>query len=685
MQVDFAREQRLNSLLYGVWDDKLYDFRGKPPLEGEPLPDLQGLDTFAPGNPVRAFLADRGFLVFDAGVSLAEAFWQYLHRAAEESCGQCTPCRVGSVTLDALLDGLRHGSGRPADLLRMRELADLLTVSSLCGLGQTCARALQAALLYFPDMFERDIGRAAALPQHGMVYVTAPCIEACPARLDVPRYIDYIRDGRPDHALAVILDKYPLAASCGRVCVRFCELACQRKGVDSAVGIKMLKRYAADQAYRPGKSLFSRDLVPPAAGRKRRVAVVGSGAAGITCAYQLLRRGIAVDVLEMQSKAGGMASVGIPSYRLPKYVLKAETEQAIMRMGGRMIYGQKLGPDYSVDELFAQGYDSVFLGYGASRGTLLGVADEDPSLEGYYSGIDFLKEVHDQVEDGVPFALSGEVVVVGAGNVAMDCVRSAVRLGAGRVHLVYRRTRTDMPADHEEIEAAEKEGVIFHFLSNPSRLLASQGRLTGVEVLEMRVSGSEGGRQRVKPVPGSEHTLPCDTLIVAIGQQVDRETLRPEDGVEIDRRGCVKVDPDTMQTSRNGVFAGGDCVLGPVTLIQAMAQGEIAARSIAQFLRHGVAVASPEQHMQRFLAHNRLVSAECLERPRLKKERFVLPEREVAARVKNFAEVEDVIAREEAYRESERCLRCYRIYSVVTEAPLAALSDCQETADQDLS
>jgi formate dehydrogenase beta subunit len=671
---------RVNVLLYGVWDDKSYDFRSQPPDEGAALPDLQGLDAFAPGNAVRAFIADRGFLVFDAEVNLADAFWQYLRRAADESCGKCTPCRIGSETLSGLLDGLRQGQGRPADLLRMRELADLLTVSSLCGLGQTCARALQAALVCFPDQFERDIGRAAPVAQHGMVYVTAPCIEACPAKLDVPQYIDYIRDGRPDHALAVILDKYPLAASCGRVCVRFCETACQRRGVDSPVGIKMLKRFAADQAYRPGQSLFSRALVPTVPGPRKRVAVVGSGAAGITCAYQLLRRGIAVDVLEMQSKAGGMASVGIPSYRLPKYVLKAETEQAILRMGGRMIYGQKLGPDYSIDDLFAQGYDSVFLGFGASRGTLLGVADEDPSLGGYYSGIDFLKDVHDQVEDGVPFSLSGEVVVVGAGNVAMDCVRSAVRLGASRVHLVYRRTRADMPADHEEVEAAEKEGVVFHFLNNPSRLISNQGRLTGVELLDMRVSGSDGSRQRVEAVAGSEHVLPCDTLIVAIGQQVDRETLHVADGVEVDRRGCVKVDADTLQTTRQGVFAGGDCVLGPVTLIQAMAHGEIAGRSIAQFLRHGAVAAAPEQHMQRFLSRNGLVSAECLDRPRLKKERFVLPEREVAVRVKSFAEVEDVIARQEAYRESERCLRCYRIYSVVTEAPLVTLSDCVESA-----
>lgn len=671
----------MKSLLYGVWDGQVYDFRtGTAAVAGE-VPSLIGLDVFAPGNPVKAFVADRGFLVFDASVSLADTFWQYLRRAADESCGKCTPCRVGTCALRDQLDRLRQGQGAVADLAEIRALAELVSNTSLCGLGQSCSRALEAALLHFSDVFEQEIASRQRVTQHGMVYATAPCIEACPSKLDVPRYIDYIRDGKPSHALGVILNKYPLAASCGRVCVRFCESACQRKGVDSAVGIKMLKRFAADQAYRPGKSLFSKALIQPLSSEKKRVAVVGSGAAGITCAYQLLRNGFAVDVLEMQSKAGGMASVGIPSYRLPKYVLKAETEQAVLRLGGRMIYGQKLGPDYSLDDLFAQGYHSVFLGYGASRGTLLGVKDEDPSLKGYYSGIDFLKEVHDQVEDGVPFSLDGEVVVVGAGNVAMDCVRSAVRLGASKVHLVYRRTLADMPADHEEIEAAEKEGVVFHCLNNPSRLISDHGRLTGVEVVQMRQIGEEGqARRKVEPVAGSEHILPCDYVIVAIGQQVDRDTILARDGVEIDRKGCVVVNPDTMETTRPGVFAGGDCVLGPVTLIQAMAQGATAGHSMTQYLLHGHASVAPEQYMQRLLEANQMASAECLQRPRLKKERFILPEQEVEQRVHNFAEVEDVITQEEAYREADRCLRCYRLYSVVTESPLADASSQSEPA-----
>ena len=660
----------MDTLQYGVWDDRVYDCRNGQ--DAAPLP-VSGLEQFAPDNPVRVFVADRGFLVFDPAASLVDAFRQYMQRAVDESCGKCAPCRIGTRKLLDELEALQRGKLTDRSLPTILELASLVAESSLCGLGRTCTLALAAAIRHFPEVFAAE-ARSGAVPaaQPGMVYVTAPCIEACPAKLDVPRYIDHIRAGNPAYALGVILDKYPLAATCGRVCVRFCEQACRRRLVDGAVGIKMLKRFAADRGYQAGQSLFDKSHIrTPALAQKKRVAVVGAGGAGITCAYQLLRKGIDVDVLEMQDKAGGMASVGIPSYRLPKDVLRAESEDAIQRLGGRLCYGRRLGQDYSVSDLFSQGYDAVFLGYGARQGSLLGIAGEDPSADGYYSGINFLRAVHDQVEYHIPFELKGEVVVVGAGNVAMDCVRSAVRLGASKVHLVYRRTRDDMPADHEEIEAAEKEGVVFHCLNNPSRLICENGRVTGVEVVEMRQTGTDSrGRSQIESIPGSERVVACDYLIAAIGQQVDRGTLSPDDGITINRYGCIEADPDTLETSRTGVFAGGDCVLGPLTLIHAMGQGAKAAHSIVQYLSQGHVTVQPRQRMQRLLASNRLLATGSLNRPLARKNRFTLPELDVAERVGNFSEVEQVITQAEAYFEADRCLRCYRIYSVITGAPL---------------
>ncbi|MBV8648653.1 MAG: FAD-dependent oxidoreductase [Paludibacterium sp.] len=671
-------EEKLKTLVYGVWDGKVYDLRKQSAADDAAIPGLTGLEAFAPENPVKVFVADRGFMVFDENANLAGAFWQYLARAAEESCGKCTPCRVGTVELRDQLDGLRRGETPSGGLHSLRMLAHLLATTSLCGLGQSSGRALLDALTHFPSAF--DV-KAPVGEQNGVIYTTAPCIEACPSRLDVPRYIDAIRAGRNTQAMDVILEKYPMAASCGRVCVRFCESACRRQDAEGALAIKMLKRFASDKAHASGKDFFDPASVKPVLSTKKKVAVVGAGPAGVTCAYQLLKRGVDVDVLDMQHKAGGMASVGIPSYRLPKDVLKAETEGAIVSLGGKMVYGKKLGEDFAINDLFAQGYDSVFLGYGASRGTLLGVQDEDPTLKGYFSGIDFLKAVHDRVEDGVPFEVKGEVVVVGGGNVAMDCVRSALRLGAKKVHLVYRRTVADMPADHEEIEASEKEGVVFHCLTNPSRLISDNGKVVGVEVVDMRQTEMDArGRRSVEAVEGSEHRLNCDVVIAAIGQQVDRATLGETDGIETDRWGCVVADKDTMATSRPGVFAGGDCVLGPQTLIQAMAHGERAALSIVQYLQGETPVVLPEQRMQQLIADNKLLKNECLKHEVMLKDRQPVPEQDVESRVGNFTEVEFALTQRDAYLESERCLRCYRHYLVVTENPLADTARAVEFA-----
>lgn len=663
----------MKKLAYGVWEGKVYDFRSGPvPAEAD-LPGLDDLSDFDPGNPVKAFIADRGFLVFDPSVSLIEAFQQYLSRAAEASCGKCTPCRAGTSQIRDQLKTLKRGESFPLRLDDICEIARLLATSSLCGLGQTCSRALLDALTHFRDVFEREIAQAKPAAQHSTLYMTAPCIEACPAKLDVPRYIDCIKDGRPDYALRTILEKYPLAASCGRVCVRFCESACRRQTVDGAVGIKMLKRFVADQAYPLGKSVFPKDLVAPEKADKKRVAVIGAGPAGITCAYHLLLNGVAVEVFEDQQAPGGMASVGIPSYRLPKAVLKAETEGVIKHLGGKIHYGKRLGQDVSVDGLLARGFDSVFLGFGCSKGGILGIENETPAPKGYSSGIEFLLDVHKHVECGELFSLEGEVVVVGGGNVAMDCVRSALRLGAKKVHLVYRRTREDMPADHEEIEACEKEGVVMHFLSNPARLVTENGRIVGVDLVQMRQTEPDAkGRRNVEPISGTETVLPCSYVYAAIGQQIDRRALALEDGIRVDSKGIIAVNPETLETSRPGVFAGGDCVLGALTLIHAMDHGSRAAESICQYLETGEVKPHPEPRLQTFLAHNHLLSEETISIPQRLRLRARVPELEVENRVSNFDEVELSIGKEEAYHEAERCLRCYRLYSVVTGAPFGA-------------
>lgn len=650
--------------IYGVWDGKPFDVRrdrGK-----DDTPSLKGLDDIAPGTATKALVSDRGFVVLDESTCLAEAFSQYMAQAAGESCGRCTPCRVGTQRLRDLMQAVSAGFAEQGALDEARALAWQVTQTSLCGMGQNCARALHEALTHFPDEFAA-MTPAQAVFQHSFTYTTAPCIEACPSKIDVPRYIDGVKNGKFDFALGVVLDKYPLAATCGRVCVRFCEDACRRSAAEGAVGIRMLKRYAADQALTQGRLKFA----PSQERHDKRVAVIGAGPAGITCAYKLLLGGIQVDVFDANRAAGGMASIGIPSYRLPKDVLKAESEDIIRQLGGHFYYGKVLGRDFSIDDLLGKGYDAVFLAYGASKQAQLGIQNEDLVPEGYLSGIDFLLKVHKRVEYGEPFELKGDVVVVGGGNVAMDCVRSARRMGASSVHLVYRRTVQDMPADREEVHAAEQEGIVFHCLTNPSELVIEDDRLIGVQLVNMRQTELDArGRRGVEPIPDSETFMSCDWLIAAVGQVVEEDVVSPDAGIELDRWNCVKADPDTLETSRPGVFAGGDCVLGPLTLVNALDHGERAAASIRDYLLHGRTHVPPERRVQKFIAANKLLADKCLEHPPLAKARARMPELPADERIRSFSEVDGTITKETAYEEASRCLRCYRLYSVVTEKPL---------------
>ncbi len=658
-------------VIYGVWDDTVYDNRGKNIFEIQETPELQGFETFNQGNSIRSFIGDRGFFVFAPEFNVADAFWRYLDKAADESCGKCTPCRVGTALLrDRLNLARRH----PADAALWNEVETLawqVHETSLCGLGQTCTVALLAAFKHFREELLASCRKPVApSPRNGMAYVTAPCIEACPAKVNVPRYIDYIKDGKISHSLGVILQKYPMAATCGRVCVRFCEMACRRAFVDEAVGIKVLKRYVADHERGVQQELFSRELVTDPQPDDLKVAVIGGGPAGISCAYHLLLKGYPVDVLEAKTEAGGMASTGIPSYRLPKDVLQAEIG-IIERLGGRIFYGQSLGADYSLDDLFSRGYKAVFLALGCAQGRLLGVAGEEEALEGYVSGIDFLLQVHDHVEKGEPMSVSGAVVIIGGGNVAMDCARSAMRMGADSVRLVYRRTREDMPADHEEVEAALAEGVLFRFLANPTSVVSAGGKVTGVEIADMgQGAPDEKGKRRVTPIAGSERVVPCDVLIAAIGQQVNTSALRSGDGVAMTTRDCVEANIVTLATTRPGVFAGGDCVLGPSTLIHAMANGLKAARSIDDYLHFARVRFFPRSRMRQLINNYKVLRKEWLEPPVEHKYRVEVHELDPEERKRRFAEVEKTITPEEAYREAERCLRCYRIYSVVTESPI---------------
>ena len=659
----------MSKVVFGVWDEEVIDNRGKRLFEIEDSPRFEYFDEFNPGNPVKAFFGWKGFFIFDEGVSLLDSAKQYIERAAKESCGACTPCRVGTNIIKQKIMDLLNGDAGVEILDELEILAEHVRSTSLCGLGQTATIALLKMLTYFRQELETEIRHIQDYKaQPGYSYVTAPCIEACPAKVEVPRYIDYIKDGKLTHSVSVILQKYPMAETCGRVCVRFCEFACRRNMVDQPVGIKLLKRFVAEREKYIAENWFSRDLITEKKPEDLKVAIIGTGPAGINAAYHLLLMGYSVDVFESHSEPGGMAAVGIPNYRLPATVLKDEIG-IIKTLGANIYYNRRMGTDFTLEDLKKRGYKAFFLGIGAGAGKMIGIPGEHRSMQGYKSGINFLLYInHYYLNLNLDVDLGKKIIVVGGGNVAMDCARSSLRMGAEEVHLIYRRTLDEMPADHEEIEAAEKEGVIFHFLTHPVAIISENNQVTGIKLIKMELGAPDAsGRRSVSALDNSEFIMECDFIVPAIGQKVDHSFLSGDDGIELNKWGLIEANPKTLETTHKGVFAGGDCTTGPKTLIEAMTLGMKAAKSINDYLTHGRVLFDPAERMSALISDIQKNDTDYLEVPVRATNRIIADEMDPEVRKKLFEEVEKNITVEQAYEEANRCLRCYRVALAITE------------------
>ncbi|WP_302602679.1 FAD-dependent oxidoreductase [uncultured Sutterella sp.] len=663
------------NFLFGFWKGRRLDRRSNP---SGTLPDGFPLDEvreFNRGNPVTSLISSAGFLIFQGAEALPLVLFAYYDNIRRMSCGRCTPCRAGSILICKALKKAVLGLGSTVDWEEIRTLARQMELTSLCGIGASTTAALIGAIDHFVDDLKttEPAGDPAALLEEKRYAsaATAPCIEACPANVNVPRYIDYIRDGRPQLAEGVLMERYPLVGTCGRVCVRPCEKACARRFVEAPVAIKDLKRFAADHAGAPVSHLFAPEEA--LGSDKKKVAVVGAGPAGITCAYHLLQMGHAVDVFDMEEEAGGMARWGIPAYRLPRMELAGETD-VVKAQGGNYVFGKKLGRDFSVESLLQDGYSAVFLGIGCALGQYLNLPDEDQSAEGYLKGLDFLLEVeHSQKNPGGPAPLQGDVVVIGCGNVAMDCCRTARRLlKSGRVIVAYRRIEASAPADPEEIKAARAEGVEFEFLSAPKRIIVEDGRVVGIELVRMyQTEPDQSGRRGVKPIAGSEFVIPCSTVIASIGQKMDASVFSPEDGIRLSRWNTIETKAD-YTTSRKGVFAGGDAAVGAQTLILAMAHGEGAARSIDAYLKSGEAAFFPRKRLSRIVRKADLLGQCRPEKGYPHAERFEVPMLDARKRIEEtpWEEVEFGMTDSDGWKESKRCMRCYRLIGVTTRDPI---------------
>jgi heterodisulfide reductase subunit A len=406
------------------------------------------------------------------------------------------------------------------------------------------------------------------------------CQIACPVHVDIRRYVGLIADGKFDEALAVIRQSNPLPAICGRVCTHPCETACNRALVDEPIAIDALKGFAAEYELRLRKEGKISLPEPVNKNGLGKVAVIGCGPAGLTCSSDLANLGYEVTIFEKELVPGGMLWLGIPEFRLPRELIMADIDY-IKALGVEIKLNTPIMSDLTLDDLFQQGYKAIFIAIGAYKGKKLGAPGED-EYEGFIDSIEFLKRVNlgDKSKPG------SKVIVIGGGNSAIDASRVSLRLGCEEVYILYRRSRKEMPANESEIEEAEHEGVKIHYLAAPIRILGKDGKVSGMECTRMELGKLDAsGRRRPIPIKGSEFTIECDLIIPAISQEPDLSFFPEKHGLEISKWNSFVVDEKTLATNRPGIFAGGDAVTGPATVIEAISAGHRAACSIDNYIK----------------------------------------------------------------------------------------------------
>jgi len=649
----------MGGVLFSCWKGKVTDNRGKKPEEFEPPVEISLPADFFQGKDVKAFMGWGGFVIKDPGVSIIDLCVAYLEKVQEESCGQCIPCRVGTKVMLEIMREIAEGKGKKGDLEVLKSLGETIRESSKCTIGQTSPTPIIEAIAYYKDEFDTAIEGKKRQPAKGEKYrylskVTAPCMNACPSHLNVPRYVEHIKDGRFLDSLQVIRENTCLPGVLGRVCVRPCESNCRRANVDEAISIKYLKRFAADFELEKHHTPRLPEITQK---RDKKVGIIGAGPAGGTCAYYLAEKGYEVTILERFGEPGGMSAMGIPDYRLPRHILRREVE-IIQSMGVKIRYNTMVGRDITMKKIREE-FDAIFIAVGAQGSTSMRVEGEDAGYRGFVPGVKYLLDIN-QGRD--PYPEGKKVVVVGGGNVAIDCVRCSFRAGKEDVNLVYRRSRKEMPADDVEIKDAEEEGVNFNFLCNPTRIIAENGKVVGVELIRMELGEpDESGRRRPVPVKGSEFVIDTDILVPAIGQAIDLSFIDADTKLDVTRKNSIIIDPETMMTSVEGIFAAGDCVTGPGALVEAAGGGRTASFRIHQYLSGEPVKRTDEELMEDFFSavgvYDPNEDIGIIDGRQRKHLKMLPPEK----RKYTFDEVESGFPVNEAIEEADRCLRCYRI------------------------
>ncbi len=636
----------MNTVAFSSWNGKIVDNRKGAAAKASKTAELK-IPVQLGGKKIAALMGWNGMVVMNPRADILSLTMAYLKEARKLSCGECSVCMIG---IDRVLDILKStaaGQGNKKDLQEIENIAKGVALNGKCNFGRVSALTpvLDAVKYYKADFIALMEGKAKSGEKSYGVAVTAPCMQACPASLDIPGYIELIRNNRFGESLNLIREKCILPGVIGRACTHPCESACVRNETDEPLAIRLLKKAAADMDLQGGAST----LGVPREEKEDKVAIVGAGPAGLAAAYHLRLMGYPVTVFEALPRAGGMATVGIPDYRLPKDVLNHEVD-LIKHMGVNFKFNSKV-EKLGWADLQKKGYKALFLAIGAHVGTKIGCEGEDKEYEGFVQGAEFLRHL----SLGAKIEPKKKVVIIGGGNVALDCARSCARLGFKEVEILYRRSRNEMPASKEEIREAEEEGIKFNFLKAPVKILAKDGKVTSLEYIKMKLGEpDQSGRRRPIPIKGSEAAMTTDMVIAATGQKSDLAIFAGKDKVETTNWGSIKADPVTCKTSVEGIFAGGDCVSGPATLIEALNAGNKVSRSIDSALQEKKfedpkpfeGIDTGEQREQGFLAEKAAAKVKFLD---------------AATRLEDLAEVEGGFSTAEAMAEAGRCLRCYRL------------------------
>lgn len=640
-------------VIFSTWDNHLIDNRGLPAeqrkkVEGFRLPEQ--ID----GKTVKAFMGWKGIIIKDESVDIVDMVREYLEQVQVFSCGKCVPCRIGTKVMLEMIEKLISGKGKEEDLSQIESLGRVIMAGAKCEIGKSSPLPVLQALTNFRDEFLKVMrGERRIVRRRYQSHLTAPCMDACPVHLEVPTYIELIKNRRFEESLALIRKRNALPGVCGRVCIRPCEFACRRSHLDDPVQIRYLKRFVADYEI----AHHIEPVFKTGETREEKVAIIGAGPAGLSCAYFLVQMGYQVTIFEALPEPGGMAAVGIPDYRLPREILRREIE-IVKRLGVKIICNIRIGGEKQIDDLWREGYRAIFIGVGSQESKKMGVEGEEMGYQGFIPGVKFLKDI----SLGKEIYRGEKLIVVGGGNVAIDCARSAFRVGFKEVNLVYRRSRKEMPADPVEIEDAEKEGVKFYFLTLPTKIIAEEGMVKAVECIRMELGEPDAsGRRRPIPIKGSEFIIETDVLIPAIGQDQDLTFIKESHGVVITKYGTVKVNEDNLMTDREGIFSGGDCVTGPAALVNALAAGYDAAISIDHYLKNEPLELPDYRKLEKFINKFEDYSREEKVSALGGLKRTEMPQLPIETRIHNFEEVETGFAASSAIQEASRCLRCYRI------------------------